>query len=374
VNALTVSGWSSAPESPQVIGNTRLTVLYKIAVGADARTSNDTGDHQIGKIMAIKKGTFNEGSPFNASAGGTQAKTKSVSIPGATTTVPECLIIAIACGNLPDAATEAEFGAATNASLTSITDRIDNTTAEGDGGAIFAITGIKATAGAYNATTCTAVTEAERGVLSLAIAPPAVAWKKELSDTVSVSDSLAKLPGKILADTVATADAMVKKPAKILADSATTADVIAKQPRKSLADTQSLSDAILAQRLVVKLLADTVSVADAISKTALKLMPDTQSLVDAFTKRPAKSLADSVTTADGIAKTAAKALADTQGVTDAVAKKPSKGLADTATVADAIYKLTHKLLADTVSVLDKFSFPQFIGTFIRYLGKWIKVK
>ena len=60
---------------------------------------------------------------------------------------------------------------ATNANLTSITERIDNTTAEGDGGAIYAVTGIKAAKGAYAATTCTAVTEAERGVISLAINP-----------------------------------------------------------------------------------------------------------------------------------------------------------------------------------------------------------
>jgi hypothetical protein len=89
-----------------------------------------------------------------------------------TTTVPECLILACASGNLPDAAGSAEFGAATNASLTSITERIDKTDPAGDGGAIYVATGVQAKAGTYNATTCTAVTEAERGVISLAIAPP----------------------------------------------------------------------------------------------------------------------------------------------------------------------------------------------------------
>jgi len=167
--ALTATGWSSAPSSPQVKGNTRLTVLYKIAVGSDATTTNDTGDHQIARIVGVKKGTFNETNPFNANAGGTQAATKSVSIPGATTTVAECLVLAFASGHLPKATGTAEFSGESNASLSSLTERIDNTREAGDGGAVYCVSGVKTTAGAYSATTTTAATEAERGVISLAI-------------------------------------------------------------------------------------------------------------------------------------------------------------------------------------------------------------
>jgi hypothetical protein len=167
--ALTAAGWTEAPLGSQKQGNTRLTLLYRIATGGDATTTNDTGDHQLARIVGIKAGTFDPVSPFNISARGTQAATKAVSIPGATTTRDNCLIIACASANLPDSTTTAEFSAAANASLTGVTERIDNTTAEGDGGAIWAVTGVLAVHGTYAATTGTAVTEAERAVISLAV-------------------------------------------------------------------------------------------------------------------------------------------------------------------------------------------------------------
>lgn len=188
-NALTAEGWTAAPSSPQFKGNTRLTILYRIMTGGDPNTTNDTGDHQIARIIAIKKGTYNESAPFNVSAGGTQSKTKSVSIPGATTTVNDCLILACASGELPDATSSTEFGEPTNASLTGLVERMDNAMTQGDGGAIYAATGVKATAGAYNATTCTAVTEADRGVISLAISPPITTYNDSGSGAATLSGS-----------------------------------------------------------------------------------------------------------------------------------------------------------------------------------------
>lgn len=168
---LTVSGWTKL--TTQTKGNSRLTILYKIAVGADARTTNDTGDHQLARIIAVKKGSFDSASPFNVSAGGTRSATKSISITGATTTRDDCLVIATASGSLPDATGTAEFGAATNASLTNLTELIDNTVTAGDGGAIYAVSGYKTAKGAYSATTLEAVTAADGGVISFAVNPPA---------------------------------------------------------------------------------------------------------------------------------------------------------------------------------------------------------
>jgi len=180
--ALTAAGWSPIPGAEaQKKGNTRLTALYKIASGGDATTTNDTGDHQVARIIGYEAGTFDSENPFNTAAVGTQAATKAVSIPGGTTTRDRCYILALASGNLPDATTTAEFGEATNASLTGLTELIDNTVTAGDGGAIYAVGGIKAAKGAYSATTCTAVTEAERGVISIAINAPYVVRHKELT-------------------------------------------------------------------------------------------------------------------------------------------------------------------------------------------------
>lgn len=168
---LTASGWTEL--TTQTKGNSRLTILYKIAVGADARTTNDTGDHQLARIIAVKKGSFDSANPFNVSAGSTRSATKSISITGATTTRDDCLVIATASGSLPDATTTTEFGTPTNASLTNLTELIDNTVTAGDGGAIYAASGYKTSKGAYSATTLEAVTAADGGVISFAINPPA---------------------------------------------------------------------------------------------------------------------------------------------------------------------------------------------------------
>jgi hypothetical protein len=143
-------------------------------VGGDATTTSDSGNHQIGRIIGITAGTWATSGTFNVSAGGTASVgTTSVSVPGATTTVNNCLVIAMASGDLPDSTTTNEFNTPANASLTGVTLQIadSHATGGGNGGAIMAITGVKATAGTYDATTATAVTSAVRGYISLAVAP-----------------------------------------------------------------------------------------------------------------------------------------------------------------------------------------------------------
>ena len=165
--AITVTDWAEAPSSPQTStgsNKSRLTIFYIIetAVGVN-RTTSDSGNHQIGQIIAIQAGTFNSTTPFNVAAGGIQLAVTAVSV-----------ILAVTTGHIPDADGTTEFSGWTNADLSAVTERMDKTGNAGDGGAIACATGVKAAAGAYGATTATAVTTANRGVISLAIAPTAV--------------------------------------------------------------------------------------------------------------------------------------------------------------------------------------------------------
>lgn len=169
--ALTAEGWEAVPNSTQKKGNTRLTTLWCISTGSNNRTTNDTGDHQMARLIAIKAGTFDPAEPFNVTAGSTQASTKAVSTPTVTTTKDNCLVVVTASGALPDATSTAEFGAPVNEVLTELTERIDNATTSGDGGATWASTGVMRSAGVVGATTSTAVTEADRGVATFAINP-----------------------------------------------------------------------------------------------------------------------------------------------------------------------------------------------------------
>lgn len=175
--AITVSGWTEAPSSPQsdATDATRLTIFYKIAAGGDATTTSDSGDHQIGRIVGITKGTFDAITPFNTSAGGTESTSDtSGSIPGSTTNRANCLIVAACCaGNDPVSNGTANFASWANSNLGSVTERIDNTRTDGNGGAIGVATGTFVGPGAYGATTVTYAVASRKGLISLAVQPPA---------------------------------------------------------------------------------------------------------------------------------------------------------------------------------------------------------
>jgi hypothetical protein len=174
----TASGWTEAPSSPQTAdtasaSDTRLTVLYRIAQsGRDATTTNAPGEHISARIIGITAGTYDTSNPFHQSAGGTDTTSDtSGSGPAVTTTLNDCLIIA-ACsnGNDPAANGTANY-TISNASLGSVTERIDNTRIAGNGGGFGVISGTLATAGSSGNTTFTLAVASLKGMLTYAIAP-----------------------------------------------------------------------------------------------------------------------------------------------------------------------------------------------------------
>lgn len=175
--AITVSGWTACPSSPQAhatnigIEATRLSMFYKIAAGGDATTTSDSGDHQHGCIIGITAGTFDATTPFNANAGNVTTTRAAVVIPGVTTSVADCLILAVTCTGVDSAGTTL-YSSWTNANLTGITERVDSGVTDGSGGRIGACTGVKATAGATGNTTVTMPDEPKyTAQICLAIAP-----------------------------------------------------------------------------------------------------------------------------------------------------------------------------------------------------------
>lgn len=113
------------------------------------------------------RGCVASGDPFE-SVNGTSATTDAaVSIPGGTTLGANRLVVAI-CAHSIDAATPQSSGEA-NASLTSVTEVLDVDTTQGSGNGIVVITGIKAAAGVFGATTCTLAASSPQALVSLAL-------------------------------------------------------------------------------------------------------------------------------------------------------------------------------------------------------------
>jgi PKD repeat protein len=168
--------WTEVTNSPQGTGTaagssaTRLTVFWSRYNGTQgAPTTSDSGNHQLGRIVAIR-GAATSGNPWDVTAGGVEATSDtSGAIPGATTTVGNTLVVAGIATNLPDATGTANFSAWANANLSSVTERTDNTVTAGNGGGLGLATGGMANAGAYGNTTVTCATAATKGMMSIAL-------------------------------------------------------------------------------------------------------------------------------------------------------------------------------------------------------------
>jgi hypothetical protein len=180
--------WVEVTGSPQgtgsagAVGATRLTVYYQIATGADATTSvADTGDHNCAIKVCIRGADTT--TPFDATSGGVQASAATtLNMPDVTTSVADCLIVYGIALDI-DGASTARMDTLTNANLTSLTERHDQTVATADGGGIGVITGVKATAGAVGTTTV-AVTSTIATYLTMAIKPLA-----ERTGSMSVTET-----------------------------------------------------------------------------------------------------------------------------------------------------------------------------------------
>lgn len=173
-NIATPSGYTQVTGSPvstgtaASAGGVRLAVFYQWATGADTTTSvADSGNHTTAIKIAYRG--VDKTTPFDATpvTGIKTPASTSSSFPGITTTTANALIVH-ASGLDLDAASTATTGAATNANLTGITERHDQTISGGVGGGLVIIEGTKATAGATGNTTAT-VTSTIQVYLTMAL-------------------------------------------------------------------------------------------------------------------------------------------------------------------------------------------------------------
>lgn len=135
-------------------GSTRITCFWKRHDGSESDpTVADPGDHALAIIVGIR-GCPTTGTPFE-SAGQWFKRTASVTATAsAGSTSCESALVMTILGHALDSAS-AVFSAPTNADLTNVTEQVDVATADGTGGGIGVISGIKASEGTFAATTAT---------------------------------------------------------------------------------------------------------------------------------------------------------------------------------------------------------------------------
>ena len=172
-------GFVEVTDSPQgagggagTSGECRLAVFWCRATSnaMSAPTVVDVGNHQYGVIVTFR-GCIASGDPWDVTAGDIDdVGSTSVSIPGDTTTVADCLIVAACARGIDDAA--AKFTDWANADLANVAEIFDEGTALGHGGGLGIATGEKAAAGAFGATTATLANSSMQGRIMIALKPP----------------------------------------------------------------------------------------------------------------------------------------------------------------------------------------------------------
>jgi hypothetical protein len=192
------SGWTAIADSPQGTGtagnaaSTAIEAYWAYAYFNNvAPTVTDRGDHTYSVILCFRN-TDLSSNPFDVTSGGVETPADtSLSITGDTTTVNNCLIVAVAAHDI-DTNTSNQFSSWSNTDLSNLLVAFDGATNQGDGGGIGVVYGGKATAGAYGATTAT-VASSLKAFMTFAIKPrisaiPSPAFVAAGSQTVGTGD------------------------------------------------------------------------------------------------------------------------------------------------------------------------------------------
>lgn len=203
----TPTNYTQVTNSPQstgtaaAAGGVRLAVFYRVLTGADASTTvADSGNHTTA-IKMLYRGV-NNASPINVTAGSVQASAATNwTAPAVTTTDADCLVV-IALANDRDLASTTNITSFTNANLTSLTERHDETIAGGVGGGLAVADGTKATAGSTGTTAIVSASSNTAAFLTIALdpAPPVTG---SLAGTETGSDTLAATGEVIVQGTAA---------------------------------------------------------------------------------------------------------------------------------------------------------------------------
>lgn len=184
----TPTGYTIVTSSPvstgtaAAAGAVRLSVFYRLAAGADTTTTvADSGDHTTAIKIAYRG--VDTTTPFDATpvSGIKTPASTTATFPAITTATNNALVVLSSALDL-DAASTATTGTPTNANLTGLTERHDQTVIAGDGGGLVIIDGTKATAGSTGTTTAT-VTSTIQVYLTIALKEAPVTGSLSVTET-----------------------------------------------------------------------------------------------------------------------------------------------------------------------------------------------
>lgn len=172
----TPAGFTAVADSPQnepsAIGTGVVLSVFHCRATSGAMASPvvaDSGNHQYGVIISTRGGPLADDAIHVTAGDVLSTSSTSVTVPGDTTTIPNCLIMAIAAHTTDAVAATPQFSAWANASLASIDERFDGSTDLGFGSGVGVATGVKVAAGAVSPTTATLANTSRQARIMLAL-------------------------------------------------------------------------------------------------------------------------------------------------------------------------------------------------------------
>jgi hypothetical protein len=227
-----------------------------------------------------------------------------------------------------------------------------------------------------------------------------------LDETVTLTDTIAKGPGRLLAETIALTDDLLRSLAKscaevvtytdtfaraigrAFADTVTHTDILAKGTARSILDTVTLtdttttvtghnytanetvtlSDTLLRQasrildeaitfsdtmaRATTRALSETVILTDNLLASMGRQLSEAVTLTDTMMRQIAHDLAESITFHDTVTRAVSRVFSETIAYSDALMRSTGRILVETATVSDVLIRQSTRALMESLSLMD----------------------
>ena len=153
--------------------------------------------------------------------------------------------------------------------------------------------------GTYNSESFSVTTQ-ENTPLGMAFGIGGTTYTQNLSETVTLVDSITRIPGKSLTD------------------STTLVDSFARSISKNLSDVVVLVDNLVSTKILNQLINESLTLSDAISRSVGKVLASSLTLVDSISSVVAKGFSESILLADTLTRTTGKVLTETVTIIDRI--------------------------------------------------------
>ena len=185
----------------------------------------------------------------------------------------------------------------------------------------------------------------------------AVQYEKELSESISPSDTLSRLPSKSVSESLSLSDVKAVAASAVKSELLSLSDILGKVRSiyREHFETLTISDMKQVQAGLVK--AEIISLSDVFNKiwSTHKALEELASLTDRVAKSPSVAKAEAISLADAIEtlKVFLRVLEEAIALTDVLTKYAAVEKAEALSLSDIVYKAPAVPLSEALSLADK---------------------